>query len=100
MRKSLLSPTLSQLRRLDSRHLLQPALSRLGLLDSAQVISGEARDPHVVVALQDELDVADLEGGGGAKLGETTGLGDYVVDEVVGHLEDELEWEMLVGFAY
>lgn len=62
----------------------------LGFLDSAQVIGGEAGDAHVVVAFEDELDVAEFKGRRGTELGETTGCCDYVVDEVVGHLEDEL----------
>lgn len=87
----LLVLTLSDLGSLDSRHLLSPALGRLRLLDSAEVIGREARDTHVVVALEDELNIAQLEGRGRAQLCETTGLGDDFVDEVVCHLEDELE---------
>lgn len=75
---------------LDGGHFLGPALGGLGFLDGAEVVGGEAGDAHVVVAFEDELDVADLEGGRGAQFGETAGGRDDVVDEVVGHLEDEL----------
>jgi hypothetical protein len=86
----LLVSTLSDLRSLDSRHLLSPGLGRLGFLDGAEIISGEARDTHVIVTLKDKLDVAQFESRGGAELGEATSLRDDLVDEVVGHLEDEL----------
>lgn len=86
----LLVLALSDFGSLDSGHLLSPALGRLGLLDGAEVIGREAGDTHVVVAFKDELDIAQLEGRGRAQFGETAGLGDDFVDEVVGHLEDEL----------
>lgn len=69
---------------------MHPALGRLGFLDSAEVVAGEARDAHVVVALQDKLDVTNLERGRRSELGEATGLGDDLVNKVVCHLEDEL----------
>lgn len=88
--RGLFSLALSNLGSLNGRHLLSPTLSRLRFLDCTQVVSGKARYAHVVVALEHELDVADLEGGRGAEFGETTGCCDDVVDKVVGHLEDEL----------
>lgn len=94
-----LSPALGDLGRLDGRHLLQPALGRLRLLDGAEVISRESRDAHVEVALQDELDVANLEGRGGTQLGQAAGLGDHIVDEVIGHLEHELWMEVSLCFC-
>ncbi len=54
------------LRSLDGTQLLGPSLRRLDLLHGAQLIRGVARDADVVVAFEDELQVADLEGGGGA----------------------------------
>lgn len=86
----LLGPTLRDLGSLNGRHLLQPTLGGLRLLDSAKVIGGEAGDAHVVVAFQDELDVADFEGRRRTQLGEAAGLSNYVVDEIVSHLKDEL----------
>lgn len=61
--QGLFSLPLSNLGSLNGRHLLSPSLSWLRLLDSTQVVSGETRDAHVVVALEDKLDVADFEGG-------------------------------------
>lgn len=85
-----LRPALGDLGGLDGRHFLQPTLGGLGLLDGAEIIGCESRDAHVVVALQDELDVTELEGRRGTQLGQATGLGDHVVDKVIGHLEHEL----------
>ena len=89
-RVRLLSLALGDLCSLNGRHLLSPALSRLRLLYGTQVVSCKARDAHVVVAFQDELDVSNLESGGWAQFGETAGCGDDIVDKVVSHLEDEL----------
>lgn len=75
---------------LDSGHLLHPSLGRLRLLHGAQVVSRETRDAHVVVALEHQLDVANLQGGGGTKLGQATSSGDHVVNKVVRHLKNEL----------
>jgi len=75
---------------LDSTQLLGPSLRRLDLLHGPQLVRGVARDADVVVAFEDELQVADLEGGGGAQLGELAGGGDDLVDEVVGNLEEGL----------
>ncbi len=57
------------------------------LADSAGLVRGVARDADVVVALQDQLDVAEFEGGRLAQLGETAGARNDRVDEVVGKLE-------------
>lgn len=81
---------LSDLGGLHGRHLLRPALRRLRLLDGAEVIGREAGDAHVVVALEHQLDVADLEGRGRTEFGQTARGSDDVVNEVVGHLQDEL----------
>jgi len=78
------------LRSLDGTQLLGPSLRRLDLLHRAQLVRGVARDADVVVAFEDELQVADLEGGGGAQLGELAGGGDDLIDEVVGDLEEGL----------
>lgn len=91
-REGLLGLALSNLSRLNSRHLLCPTLRGLRFLDGTEVIGGKARDAHVVVAFEDELDVAEFEGRGGAKFGKAAGGGYHVVDEVVGHLEDKLSF--------
>lgn len=78
------------LRSLDGTQLLGPSLRRLDLLHRAQLVRGVARDADVVVAFEDELQIADLEGGGGAQLGELAGGGDDLIDEVVGDLEEGL----------
>jgi len=91
-RKGLLGLALSNLSGLNSRHLLRPTLRRLRFLDGAEVIGGKARDAHVVVSFEDELDVAKFEGRGRAEFGEAAGGGNHIVDEVVGHLEDKLSF--------
>lgn len=75
---------------MDGRHLLGPTLGRLGFLDGAKIVRGKSRDTDVVVTLKDELDVADVEGGRRAQLGETAGGSNNLVDKIVRHLEDEL----------
>lgn len=60
-------------RSLDGTQLLGPSLRGLDLLHGAQLVRGVARDADIVVAFEDELQVADLEGGGGAQLGELAG---------------------------
>lgn len=76
---------------LDGCHFLKPALSGLGLLDGAKIVGRETGDTHVVITLQDKLNVTYLECWRRTQLGETTGLSDDVVDEIICHLEDELE---------
>lgn len=44
------------------------------------------------MALEDELEIADVEGRGAAEFGEAAGGGDEVVDEIVGYLEENLRW--------
>ena len=75
---------------LDGTQLLGPSLRGLDLLDGAQLVRGVARDADVVVAFEDQLQVANLEGGRGAQLGELAGGGDDLVDEIVGDLEEGL----------
>ena len=84
------------LARLNRTHLIDPPLRRLELANSADLVRGVARDTDVVVALEDELDVADLEGLGAAGFGALAGGGDDLVDELVGDGEDSL---MCVSFG-
>ena len=50
-------------RRLHSIHLLGPARCRLELPDCSDLVKRITRNTYVVVALKDDLDVADIEGG-------------------------------------
>lgn len=78
------------LRSLDSRQLLRPSCRGLHLLHGAQLVARETGDADVVVALEDELQVADFELGGLAELGELAGGDDDLVDEFVGDGEEDL----------
>lgn len=78
------------LTRLHRAHLGDPPLGRQKLAHSADLVRGVAGDADVVVALEDELDVADLEGLGAARLGALAGGCDDLVDELVGDGEDAL----------
>lgn len=78
------------LTRLNRTHLIDPPLRRLELADRTDLIRRIARDADIVIALKDELDVADLEGLGAASFGALAGSGDDLVDELVGDGEDGL----------
>ena len=65
-------------------------MCRQELAHSADLVRGVAGDADVVVALKDELDVADLEGLGAARFGAFAGCGYDLVDELVGDGEDAL----------
>lgn len=89
--------TTSDLRSLHSRNLLHPACGGMVAADGAQLVGGIAWDADVVVALEDELEVAELEVGGAAELGDFAGGGDDLVDEGVGEVEEDLFGCWLVG---
>ena len=76
--------------RLHSIHLLRPPRRRLKLAHSANLVERVAGYANVVVALEDYLNVADVEGRVGPDLGQPAGRGDEVVDEVVGEGQDGL----------
>lgn len=80
----------SNLTRLNRTHLIDPTLRRLKLANGTDLIRRIARDTDIVVALEDELDVADLEGLGAAGFGALAGCCDDLVDELVGDGEDGL----------
>lgn len=80
----------SNLTRLNRTHLIDPSLRRLKLADCTDLIRRIARDTDIVIALKDELDVADLEGLGAAGFGALAGCGDDLVDELIGDREDGL----------
>lgn len=63
---------------------------RVELSDGANVVGGVAGDADVPVALEDDLDVLDVENVGAAQLGHLAGGGGDVVDELVDELEDGL----------
>jgi hypothetical protein len=69
---------------------LRPSLCRYNLLDGAQLVGSVARDPYIVVALQDELNVAHFESRGLAEFGKTAGSDYDLVDEIIGNLEERL----------
>lgn len=81
----------SDLSRLYRTHLLRPALRRLELLHSPDFVGSISRHANVVVAFQNELDVADLERGGVTELGKTTSARNDLIDEVIRYLKDGLE---------
>lgn len=76
---------------LNSAHLRDPALRGKELAHGANLVGRVAGDADVVVALEDQLDVADLKGLGAASFGALAGGGDDLIDEFVGDGEDALE---------
>lgn len=75
---------------LDGVHLLSPALRWLELAHSADLVQRVAGHSDVVVALEDDLDVANVECGTGPDLGEAACSSDDIVDEIVGQSQDGL----------
>lgn len=76
--------------RIDRLHLVHPTCSWHDLAHGAHFIRCVAGDADVVVALEDELEVADVELGRFAQLAKLACAADDVVDKVVGELEDGL----------
>jgi hypothetical protein len=76
--------------RVDGLHLVHPSRSGNNLPDGTHLIRGVTRDTDVVVALEHVLDVADVELGRVAQLGELACTADNVVDKIVGKLENSL----------
>jgi hypothetical protein len=76
--------------RIDRFHLVHPTCCWHDLPHSTHFIRSVARDADVVVALEDELEIANVELGRLAELAEFAGATDDVVDKVVGELEDRL----------
>jgi len=66
-------------------------LRRLELLHRTDLIRSISRHANVVVAFQNELDVANLEIGGVTELGETTRRRNDLIDKVICYLEDGLQ---------
>ena len=73
--------------RLHGTHLLRPSDAGLNFLHGSELIGGVAGDADVVVTFEDQLQIADFELLGAAKLGETAGCNGDVVDEFVGYVE-------------
>lgn len=65
-------------------------MGRLDLLNGAELVGGVARDADVVVALEDELDVADVKGVRTADFRELASGDSDLVDEVVGDFKEGL----------
>ena len=89
-RSSLPFGTAHHLCPVDGVHLLQKRRARLHLAYGPDLVRCVTRDADIIVALEHELDVADLEGGRVAQLGQLAGRGDDVVGELVGECEDGL----------
>lgn len=79
------------LRRIHRTHLIRPALRRHNLAHSPHLIRRISRNTNVVVALENDLDIADVELWRVAELAKLARVADDVVDEVVSELEDGLQ---------
>lgn len=67
---------------------------------SSNLLGTETWHLHIPVALEIELDIPDVERGGVAMFGQTTGSTDSTLDKVIGHLKQQLLnllVELLVG---
>lgn len=78
------------LTRLNRTHLIDPTLRRLKLANGTDLIRRIAGNADIVVALENELDVADLQCLGAASFGALASCGDDLVYEFVGDGEDGL----------
>ena len=76
---------------LNSFHLFVPSGSRNQLPYGADLVGSISWDADVVVAFEDQLDVADVELGRLAELGKLASIGKDGVDEVVSKLKDCLK---------
>lgn len=82
-----------ELRRLHRAEFLRPSLGRLYLPDGTQLVRRVTRHANVVVALEDKLNVSELEGGGLAELCKTASSYDNLINKVICDLEKSLqEW--------
>lgn len=75
---------------LNGIHLLRPARRRLELAHRPDLVQTVARHADIVVALQHDLDVADVEGRIGPDLGQPAGRSDDVIHKVVGEVQNGL----------
>jgi hypothetical protein len=73
---------------LNSFHFFVPSGSRNQLPYGADLIRGVSWDADVVVALEDQLDIADVELGRLAEFGKLASVGENGIDEVVSKLKD------------
>lgn len=78
------------LRRVHRLHLVHPASSRHDLADRANLVRGVTGDANVVVALENELNIANVKLRRLAELAKLACAADDVVYEVVGKLKDRL----------
>lgn len=75
---------------MDGAHLGDPGRAGLDFADGAKLLARVTGDADVVGALEDELNVADLEDLAPALLGVAAGGVKDAVDETVGKVEDGL----------
>jgi hypothetical protein len=90
LRRALLSLTRSDLGGLDGAHLGDPSRSRLHLANGAEIVRRIAGNADVVCALENELDVANLQDLGSTLLGVAAGRSKDVVNKAVSESEDVL----------
>jgi hypothetical protein len=76
--------------RIHRLHFVDPARRRHDFAHGAHLVGRVAGDANVVVALEHELDIADVELRRLAQFGQFACGADDVVDKVVGELEDGL----------
>jgi hypothetical protein len=76
--------------RVDRFHLVHPTCCWHDLAHGTHFVGSVARNADVVVALEDELEIADVKLGRLAQLAELARAADDVVDKVVSELEDRL----------
>lgn len=75
---------------IDCSNFLGPRRGRLNLSDRPQLIRRVARNPKVVIAFEDKLDVAYFELCGAAKLCKLTCGGHNVVHKLICYIEKGL----------
>lgn len=93
LRCSIIGFSPGELRSLHSAEFLRPSLGRLYLPDGTQLVRCVTRHADVVVALEDKLNVSELEGGGLAELCKTASSYDNLINKVICDLEKSLqEW--------
>ena len=76
---------------LDGAHLGDPRRTGLHLTNGAQLVAGVSGNANVVGALEDELDVADLQHLGSSFLGVAASRVEDVVHKGIRQIEDRLK---------
>lgn len=86
--------------RVDRLHLVHPTGSWHDLAHGAHFIRSVAWDADVVIALEDELEVADVELRRFAQLAKLAGAADDIVYKIVCELEDGLVCLLVSGMVW